>query len=251
MLLTFSQPVDCIFWPIRTLNWLVPTSKLHKHWGTCCHSIANGESRDAQQCKRPVSSAFLFARKCNWLTEIMLITCVRRHEHINFNSMALLFIPYTVMLHCWVTLLSIRYTVIISCSGLIKTGLNNDVLPTLFTVVKNIVQHCYTWFMLHNITLFNPVFINHGQVTIFAVYYLTNRFNFVCVCTVIDHRWRYGVWRTKKYARDVVECSDFLFFTRYGVICDLLQYRSTKKWNLFVSYHNKVGKNHVKTRKIN
>ena len=35
MLLAFSQPVNCVFWPIKTLNWLVAASKLHKHWGTC------------------------------------------------------------------------------------------------------------------------------------------------------------------------------------------------------------------------
>ena len=30
-LLAFSQPVNCIFWPIGMLNWLVAASKLHKH----------------------------------------------------------------------------------------------------------------------------------------------------------------------------------------------------------------------------
>ena len=35
-LLAFSQPVNCIFWPIRMLNWLVAASKLHKHRVTCC-----------------------------------------------------------------------------------------------------------------------------------------------------------------------------------------------------------------------
>ena len=29
--LVFSQPVNCIFWPIITLNCLVAASKLHKH----------------------------------------------------------------------------------------------------------------------------------------------------------------------------------------------------------------------------
>ena len=32
-----------------------------------------------------------------------------------------------------------------TCSGRMKTGLNNVLLPTLFNVVNNIVQHCYTW----------------------------------------------------------------------------------------------------------
>ena len=31
-----------------------------------------------------------------------------------------------------------------TCSGLMKTALNNVLLPTLFKVVNNIVQHCYT-----------------------------------------------------------------------------------------------------------
>ena len=35
-LLAFSQPVNCIFWPIAMLNWLVAASKLHKHRETCC-----------------------------------------------------------------------------------------------------------------------------------------------------------------------------------------------------------------------
>ena len=35
-LLAFSQPVNCIFWPIGMLNWLVAASKLHKHRDTCC-----------------------------------------------------------------------------------------------------------------------------------------------------------------------------------------------------------------------
>ena len=30
------------------------------------------------------------------------------------------------------------------CSGLMKTALNNVLLPTLFKVVNNIVQQCYT-----------------------------------------------------------------------------------------------------------
>ena len=38
---------------------------------------------------------------------------------------------------------------------LLKTGLNNVVLPILFNVVNNIVQHCYTWlqagFKLNNL----------------------------------------------------------------------------------------------------
>ena len=35
-LLAFSQPVNCIFWPVGMLNWLVAASKLHKYRETCC-----------------------------------------------------------------------------------------------------------------------------------------------------------------------------------------------------------------------
>ena len=34
---------------------------------------------------------------------------------------------------------------------LMKTGLNNVLLPTLFTVVNNIEQYCYTRVRLNNI----------------------------------------------------------------------------------------------------
>ena len=50
-------------------------------------------------------------------------------------------------------------------------------------------------------------------------------FIFLCFCTVIDHRWRHSVWRTKSHALDCVSCRarpdlvrTFLFFTRYDVI---------------------------------
>ena len=49
--------------------------------------------------------------------------------------------------HHFIYLGSMLYTrqKIITCSKLLKTGCNNVVLPTLFIVVNNIVQHCYTW----------------------------------------------------------------------------------------------------------
>ena len=59
-------------------------------------------------------------------------------------------------------------------------------------------------------------------------------FILLCVCTVIDHTWRHSVWRTKSHGTRLRLVRIFLFFTRYDVICDLLQYRRTQKWNLFV-----------------
>ena len=38
-----------------------------------------------------------------------------------------------------------------TCSGLLKTALNNVLLPTLFNVVNNIVQHCWAWIHLSDV----------------------------------------------------------------------------------------------------
>ena len=71
-----------------------------------------------------------------------------------------------------------------TCSDLMKTALNNVLLPTLFKVVNNIVQHCYTGLQansgsstcsvllttLNNVgskTLFNAAFIRPEQVVHF------------------------------------------------------------------------------------
>ena len=45
MLLAFSRPVNCVFWPIETLNWLVAASKLHKHRGTCYIYCDGGDEK--------------------------------------------------------------------------------------------------------------------------------------------------------------------------------------------------------------
>ena len=36
-------------------------------------------------------------------------------------------------------------------------------------------------------------------------------FIFLCFCTVIDHRWRHSVWRTKSHALDCFSCVLFCF----------------------------------------
>ena len=59
-------------------------------------------------------------------------------------------------------------------------------------------------------------------------------FIFLFFCTVIDHTWRHSAWRTKSHGTRLRLVRTFLFFTRHDVICDLLQYRRTHKWNLFV-----------------
>ena len=54
-------------------------------------------------------------------------------------------------------------------------------------------------------------------------------FIFLCFCTVIDHRWRHSVWRTKSYGTRLRLVRTFLFFTRYDVICDLLHVQTHVK----------------------
>ncbi len=72
---------------------------------------------------------------------------------------ALRFFP-TGMLTEWVRINTDTRPKIITCSRLLKTGCNNVVLPTLFIVVNDIVQHCAT--------LLHPVFNNLEQVIIFG-----------------------------------------------------------------------------------
>ena len=51
-----------------------------------------------------------------------------------------------------------------TCSRLLKTGCNNVVLPILFIVVNNIVQHCWAWISPHSgVTMLNNIVDNYEQ----------------------------------------------------------------------------------------
>ena len=51
-----------------------------------------------------------------------------------------------------------------TCSGLMKTALNNVALPTLFNVVNNIVQHCLASNSLRSgVTMLNNIVDNIEQ----------------------------------------------------------------------------------------
>ena len=51
-----------------------------------------------------------------------------------------------------------------TCSGLMKTAMNNVLLPTLFNVVNNIVQHCWAWISLQSgVTMLNNIVDNIEQ----------------------------------------------------------------------------------------
>ena len=70
-LLAFSQPVNCIFWPIGMLNWLVAASKLHKHRETCCTA------------EWPFyGSAIAYARSL--MLVLMLMSMLMSHASVNF-----------------------------------------------------------------------------------------------------------------------------------------------------------------------
>ena len=53
-----------------------------------------------------------------------------------------------------------------------------------------------------------------------------------CVCSVIDHRWRQNVVKTKKWHTS----RRLLFLPHFDVLCDLLLNRPKVTWNLFVFY---------------
>ena len=54
------------------------------------------------------------------------------------------------------------------------------------------------------------------------------------VCSVIDHRGCQNVVKTSVTHLAVPHVPLFLFLPHFDVICDLLQNRHTKTWNLFV-----------------
>ena len=64
-------------------------------------------------------------------------------------------------------------------------------------------------------------------------------FIFLCFCTVIVHRWRHSVWRTKSHALDCISC--VLFCSSHAMTLSVIYYstdaRRTQKWNLFVKYY--------------
>ena len=65
-LLAFSQPVNCIFWPIGMLNWLVAASKLHKHGGTCCTA------------EWPFYSCLILCTRCNFSCNLQRYSTLER-----------------------------------------------------------------------------------------------------------------------------------------------------------------------------
>ena len=54
-------------------------------------------------------------------------------------------------------------------------------------------------------------------------------FIFLCICTVIDHRWRHSVWRTKSHALDCVSC--VLFCSSHTMTSSVIYYSTDARKN--------------------
>ena len=54
-------------------------------------------------------------------------------------------------------------------------------------------------------------------------------FIFLCFCTVIDHRWRHSVWRTKSHALDCVSC--VLFCSSHAMTSSVIYYSTDARKN--------------------
>ena len=54
-------------------------------------------------------------------------------------------------------------------------------------------------------------------------------FIFLCFCTVIDHRWRHSVWRTKSHALDCISC--VLFCSSHAMTLSVIYYSTDARKN--------------------
>ena len=94
-----------------------------------------------------------------WVFEWLGRFNVRTNQRSNMCHICGYFVTCCVCLTAWVH--SKKRT---TCSGLMKTALNNVVLPTLFNVVNNIVQHCWAWISPQSgVTMLNNIVDNIEQ----------------------------------------------------------------------------------------
>ena len=62
-----------------------------------------------------------------------------------------------------------------------------------------------------------------------------------CVCSVVDHRWRKNVVRTKKWHTRWKSSVSLMFLPHFDVFCDLLLNRRRATLNLFVLYNKETN----------
>ena len=109
-LLAFLQPVNCIFWPIGMLNWLVAASKLHKHRETCCTAEWPFYSF-LILCLKPVNMSQLVGRKTrlsgmhNSCVHITVFSGRKLPTHGDFEIFVVT-IAQTVIFSCYRTMQS-------------------------------------------------------------------------------------------------------------------------------------------------
>ena len=87
------------------------------------------------------------------------------------------------------------------CNSIVQPSI---LLQLVIKVEQRWQQRTSLYYMNIVFSCFNNrcCFINAERCWNNSEQHLTNRLHFsVCVCTVIDHRWRHSVWRTKKYTR--------------------------------------------------
>ena len=96
---------------------------------------------------------------------------------------------------------------------------------------------CYViWYHIISYHIISYHIISYHIISYYIILYLDSMLP--CVCSVIDHRWRQNVVRTKKWhtrsSRVCHWCSYHIFTS--SVIYYWIRRMAT--WNLFVLYHN-------------
>ena len=85
-------------------------------------------------------------------------------------------------------------------------------------------RHLMAWSNLAN-------FFRESSHDFCQLYYNIKQIDFIflCFCTVIDHRWRHGVWRTKSHALDCVSC--VLFCSSHAMTSSVIYYSTDARKN--------------------
>ena len=77
--------------------------------------------------------------------------------------------------------------------------------------------------------------------TLLAIY-LTNRFHFAVVCSVINAQMTSQRGKNKNVAHETKSSVSLMFLPRCDVLCASITEQTTTKWNLFVLYNKYMKK---------
>jgi hypothetical protein len=139
-----------------------------------------------------------------------------------------IFISYShnkaIMICCYLYIYTAKNDQVVAI--LMKTGLNNVMWPTLFTVVNNIEQNCYTRFRLNNIVQYCwqvwtmwaaqhcSILIDSRLIIFTRVSMLLQRF----YSLILPKNWGWGwgcIFIYSCFARRISFESDWFFFCEY------------------------------------